>query len=442
MRTSYSGIKLSVHCLTLCALILLLCCGTAYPAEPTITEAEGHSCMGYDKSRRQTEQEALANAKRNAAEKVKTYIESETSIRNFALENDTVQSYANATIKILVTLESTWYRDESAGDCYRVRIRAEVVPDTSVERSPEDIRDGYRRQLEQKGVSYSGDNFINAARDGRTDIVELFIKAGIDPNSRHTEDPSGTTALIWAVHKGNKELVKLLTGSGADPDISDNYRNKPLPDASERGYTDIARILMESGADIHTSRGAPLILAARKGHIDIVRMLLENGSDAKGTGGVKALADASEAGHTDIARMLIDNGADVNAPRDSSAPTPLHLAARTGRIETVKLLIDRGADINAKDKFGYTPLMRAAQHDQHEIAELLIKKGAVLDIQSNRGETALIWAIRERNLSIAELLIQSGADTDISDNKGNAALTYAKEKNLDTIVKIIEKGNN
>ena len=33
-----------------------------YAAQSTITEAEGYSCMGIDKSRKQTEQEAMADA--------------------------------------------------------------------------------------------------------------------------------------------------------------------------------------------------------------------------------------------------------------------------------------------------------------------------------------------------------------------------------------------
>lgn len=101
----------------------------AHASQSTITEAEGHSCMGYDKSRKETETDAMVNAKRAAAEFVKSYIESETQIKNMELEKDLISAYTNAVIKIIQKLENTWYKDPSAGDCYKVRIKAEVVPD-------------------------------------------------------------------------------------------------------------------------------------------------------------------------------------------------------------------------------------------------------------------------------------------------------------------------
>lgn len=101
----------------------------SYSAQSTITEGEGYSCMGYDKSRKQTEDEAEVNAKRKASENASTYIKSETRLKQMQLEKDLIEAYANATVKILQELEKTWYRDPSSGDCYRIKIKAEVLPD-------------------------------------------------------------------------------------------------------------------------------------------------------------------------------------------------------------------------------------------------------------------------------------------------------------------------
>ncbi len=101
----------------------------SHSAQSTIIEAEGYCCMGYDKSRKETEEEATTNAKRKASESVSTYIKSETRLKNMQLEKDLIEAYANATIKILQELEKTWYRDSSSGDCYRIKIKAEVLPD-------------------------------------------------------------------------------------------------------------------------------------------------------------------------------------------------------------------------------------------------------------------------------------------------------------------------
>ena len=101
----------------------------SYSAQSTIIEAEGYCCMGYDKSRKETEEEAATNARRKASESASTYIKSETRLKNMQLEKDLIEAYANATVKILQELEKTWYRDPSSGDCYRIKIKAEVLPD-------------------------------------------------------------------------------------------------------------------------------------------------------------------------------------------------------------------------------------------------------------------------------------------------------------------------
>ncbi|MFH2120114.1 MAG: hypothetical protein ABIJ25_06935 [Pseudomonadota bacterium] len=50
-------------------LLLLVCIfSPLYAGQSTIVDIDGNACMGDDKSRKQTEQAAMADAKRNAAE--------------------------------------------------------------------------------------------------------------------------------------------------------------------------------------------------------------------------------------------------------------------------------------------------------------------------------------------------------------------------------------
>ena len=97
--------------------------------QSTITEAEGHACMGEDKSRKQTRREALIDAKKKAAEFTVTYIKSETKVKNFQLEKDILNAYTHAKVKIIESRELGWYKDEYAGECYKVWIKAEIIPD-------------------------------------------------------------------------------------------------------------------------------------------------------------------------------------------------------------------------------------------------------------------------------------------------------------------------
>lgn len=109
--------------------LLILMAVPVYAAQSTIKIAEGSACMGDDKSRKQTEIAALTDAKRNAVESVKTYVSSATEVKDFELQKDLVSAYANATVEVLETLEKSWYKDPGQGDCYKIKLKAEVIPD-------------------------------------------------------------------------------------------------------------------------------------------------------------------------------------------------------------------------------------------------------------------------------------------------------------------------
>ena len=109
--------------------MIILLAAPVYAAQSTIKIAEGSACMGDDKSRKQTETAGLADAKRNAVESVKTYVSSATEVKDFELQKDLVSAYANATVEVLETLEKGWYKDPGQGDCYRIKLKAEVIPD-------------------------------------------------------------------------------------------------------------------------------------------------------------------------------------------------------------------------------------------------------------------------------------------------------------------------
>ena len=121
--------KVNVAKIAALVFLFIISSSYAYASQSTITEAEGYACMGEDRSRRQTELAALEAAKRNAIEFASTYMTTETHVKDFELEKDLISAYANATVKIIKELEKGWYRDANAGDCFRVKIQAEVIPD-------------------------------------------------------------------------------------------------------------------------------------------------------------------------------------------------------------------------------------------------------------------------------------------------------------------------
>ena len=100
-----------------------------HAAQSTITEADGSACMGEDRSKKQTENLAFEDAKRKAVEWTLTYLKSETVVNKYELQKDLIEAYSNAAIKIIQEMEKKWYKDESLGDCFKVKIKAEVIPD-------------------------------------------------------------------------------------------------------------------------------------------------------------------------------------------------------------------------------------------------------------------------------------------------------------------------
>ncbi|RJQ39411.1 MAG: DUF4384 domain-containing protein [Nitrospiraceae bacterium] len=100
-----------------------------YAAQSTIIESEGYACMGEDKSMKQTERAAMTDAKDKAAKNAATYIKSETKVKDSQLVKDIIEAYNNATVAVDKEIEKGWYTDPSLGKCYKVKIKANVMPD-------------------------------------------------------------------------------------------------------------------------------------------------------------------------------------------------------------------------------------------------------------------------------------------------------------------------
>lgn len=159
-------------------LIAILCLAAPlYAAQSTIKIAEGSACMGDDKSRKQTETAAAAEAKRNAVESVLTYVSSATEVKNFELQKDLVSAYANATVSVIETLEKSWYKDPAQGDCYKIKLKVEVIPD-------------------EKAMKKANEKASDAALDDPS--LPLAVKVWTDKASYH----AGEKIKIYL--KGNK----------------------------------------------------------------------------------------------------------------------------------------------------------------------------------------------------------------------------------------------
>ncbi|MGD1904936.1 MAG: ankyrin repeat domain-containing protein [Leptolyngbyaceae cyanobacterium] len=116
----------------------------------------------------------------------------------------------------------------------------------------------------------------------------------------------------------------------------------------------------------------PLIAATLAGDIDTVRSHLDSGTDPNLVYRTNtALTYAARDGFTNIARLLIDHGADVNWV-DGEGVTPLILAAFKGHTELAELLLSHGADTTVIDQWNRTALDYALRRGEDDaIAQML-----------------------------------------------------------------------
>ena len=104
--------------------------------------------------------------------------------------------------------------------------------------------------------------------------------------------------------------------------------------------------------------------------------------------GDTALTWAGRQGHTDVAKILLNAGADIDHVSNKGY-TPLLWASRNKHIDTVEFLIEKGANIDAVildgHYAGYTAFTFATHRRDKEFRELLKKNGALQSTETFFG---------------------------------------------------------
>ena len=227
--------------------------------------------------------------------------------------------------------------------------------------------------------SFSQRLFHQAASHGDLKIAKLALDVGIDVNGK---DPSsGLTALSNASQKGYIDTVRFLLERGARVSA---YGEVALHRAVENGDLSIIDLLLRYGAPVNAYDGAgetALHKAAILGDPKVVRRLMQGGAIAKRVAkprdGYRTKTDtpihlAASLGHTELLELLY---ADLQPDEVLSAgSTPLHVAVANGRTETVRWLLEYGADPSVTDSQGSNSWDLAAEGKHTEILSLLLRR--------------------------------------------------------------------
>ncbi len=216
-----------------------------------------------------------------------------------------------------------------------------------------------------------------AARESDADKLRGLIAAGGDVNAA---DPSGLTALNWAVYNGHIECVRhLLAAPGIDVNKADSQGFTPLFWAIYKNNPECVQLLLDApGTNVNQQDKngcTPLFWAARTGFTDgMQRLLNAPGIDVNKAGleNKTPLYEAALNGQAGCVQLLLAApGVDVNAA-DIQGMTPLSVAADAGHSECVRqLLAAPGVAPGMRDKFGRSALNMAEAAEHTEILELL-----------------------------------------------------------------------
>lgn len=173
-------------------------------------------------------------------------------------------------------------------------------------------------------------------------------------------------ALIDAAVAGDAAAVKSLLDRGVSPNTSDPDGRTPLIEAAYYGHTEIAKLLLDHGADVFAKKvHGETAYEMATGHQDIAQMIKREID----------LLDAATKSDVKLVKELLDQGAYANV-RDPEGRTPLTEAVWNNKVELVTLLLAHGANPNAKKNDGATPLSIAQGKAFKEIVALLKSAGA------------------------------------------------------------------
>ena len=169
---------------------------------------------------------------------------------------------------------------------------------------------------------------------------------------------AGLLDAVWE-SEGETETICEYLRRGANVDAleitarshpgSPNRRLTGLMMAAIRGWPEVARLLLDNGADPDRHSGGD----ASQGGLQGVDQL--------------ALNYAAAWGHVEIVRLLLDHGANINMV-DAHGRGGLFEASFWGRWDIVNLLLERGANPQIQDKWGWSALHGAAHNRRTRLA--------------------------------------------------------------------------
>jgi uncharacterized protein len=356
-----------------------------------------------------------------------------------------------------------------------------------------------------------------AARTGVVKVAEVLVSHGANVNAR--EQVRNQTALMWAAAEGRPEMVAFLISRGAAVNVratANDWLNQmtseprvqyrptggltPLLYAARDGCLGCVEALLKGGADIDLPNPdgmTPLMVAIDNSYFEVARYLLDHGANPHTwdwwgrtplyvvvniRGGLDSNPGPRPASSLDLVNALLNAGVNPNHQLNMLQPgrngnsgrfkddllgtgaTPLLRAAQTFDNDVVKALLDHHALVDLPNAMGVTPLMATAgigtrttqsvlgpgpppdvEARSVETMDILLKAGANVNARitdttsltariartstmTNReGQTALFFAAQLGRATVVKFLLDRGAAVNAMGDSGRAMLNAARD---------------
>ncbi|MEZ5287399.1 MAG: ankyrin repeat domain-containing protein [Vicinamibacterales bacterium] len=342
-------------------------------------------------------------------------------------------------------------------------------------------------QLTRGGMGFNGGNPpVPGQPAGQQGQGGNGTRAGT-PSAQAQRGPAGRPPQVPGVDR-QFQLNELVAGQGGFTALDFAVRD---------GYATTALALLDAGADINqpaaSDRNSPLLIALINGHFDLARQLVERGADVNWSAdnGVtplyavlnvqwapKALYPQPQAyrqqsmSYLDMLAVLLDHGAEVNARLskkvwysgysfdlsgvDEIGATPFWRAAYASDVEAMKLLAAHGADPNipTMKPAGRPRLGDGEQRETKEVSNLppvplggpsVTPLMAAAGVGYGEGFAANAHRFAPVGMlaAVKYLVEEQGADVNAVDHEGMSALHHAAARGDNEMIQyLVSKGAN
>ena len=259
-------------------------------------------------------------------------------------------------------------------------------------------------------ISVGAQDIFEAIRANDLDKVKTLIekdKEAVKQTTNHGDTPLHIAGLV-----DNEEIAKLLIEHGADLHALNGSLYTPLMRAGSK----VTRLLVEKGADINmvTSDGqlSALVVALMSKEKEVAEYLLERGAripDKEHVYFRMNLINATKKGIISYLEKCLQDGFDPLDEGEAQSSL-FHYAAESDSVELLDKLLSLKVPFDRANIYGWTPLHHAAHYGNRVTIEWLIKKGADENRRTTDGSSPYNLAVEANNKDVISYLKGIKAD--------------------------------